>query len=51
MDPSGNTEQFRAFVQRTEAPPEKSGTNSRLLVYGIIAVVLLAGLVLAIVVM
>jgi hypothetical protein len=50
VDPSGNTEQFRAFVQRTEAAPEKPAM-SRMLVIGIVAAVIVVAAVVAILAM
>ncbi len=48
VDPSGNTAQFQAFVQRTEVAPDKAGT-SRMLVIGIVAAVVVVVAVVAIV--
>jgi hypothetical protein len=39
VDPSGNTEQFRVFAQRTDPAPEPAG-RSRLLVIGVVAAVI-----------
>jgi hypothetical protein len=49
VDPSGNTEQFRAFAQRTEPVPEKPA-GSRYLALGVVAAVIVVAAVVAILV-
>jgi hypothetical protein len=47
VDPSGNTGQFRAFVQRTDPAREKPAT-SRYFVIGIVVAVIVVAAVVAI---
>jgi hypothetical protein len=47
VDPSGNTEQFRVFVQRAEPVPERPPA-SRYLVIAIVAAVIVVAAVVAI---
>jgi hypothetical protein len=47
VDPSGNTEQFRVFVQRADAVPEKPA-SSRYLMLGIIVAIIVVAAVVAI---
>ena len=47
VDPSGNTEQFRVFVQRAEPAPERPAA-SRYLMIGIIAAIVVVAAVVAI---
>jgi hypothetical protein len=50
VDPSGNTEQFRAYVQRAEPAGERTGAPPYLII-GIIAAVVVVGIVVAILAM
>jgi hypothetical protein len=47
VDPSGNTEQFRAFVHRAEPAPDNPA-RPRLLAIGVVAIVIVAIAVIAI---
>jgi hypothetical protein len=47
VDPSGNTEQFRAFAQRTEPATERPPA-SRFLMIGIVSAIIIVAAVVAI---
>jgi hypothetical protein len=44
VDPSGSTEQFRAFVQDTTAAPQQKKSRAGLIAGIVVAVLILAGL-------
>lgn len=45
VDPSGNTEAFRAFTQNTTPEPPTTGTKTPLIIGGVVAVVAIIAIV------